>query len=75
MPNSDRVKAEVAFIEKLFFASLAIVVAVTGWLVGEYSKANALMTAGAGVMVVSGLCFCAWACRKIYKLFGDLENV
>ena len=75
MPVIDALKAEIAFWEKLFFASLAMTAAVTGWIVSEHNKSDYLITLGAGLIVAGSIFFCVWAYRKIYQLIGALKNV
>ena len=52
MSKSDRLKAEIAFHEKRFLASLAIIVPTTGWLAGKSSDSSAMLIAGAGLAVL-----------------------
>jgi len=36
MPKIDRIKAEISFHEKMFFAALAVVMALVGWAAEHY---------------------------------------
>jgi uncharacterized MAPEG superfamily protein len=40
MSKIDRIKAEISFHEKMFFAALAVILALTGWAAENYLVAS-----------------------------------
>ncbi len=56
MSKLDRLKAEISFHEKMFFAALAIILALTGWAFENYLTVSIWVL----VLVMFGL-FCAIA--------------
>ncbi|TQV84245.1 hypothetical protein FKG94_06195 [Exilibacterium tricleocarpae] len=74
MSKSDRLKAEIAFHEKMFFAALAVFVALIAWAVENYQAVNGwiLATAAAGSTLAIG--FGLWNYRQIQALLKELSD-
>ena len=75
MSKLDRLKAEISFHEKMFFAALAIILALTGWAFENYLTVSIWVL----VLVMFGL-FCAiafgvWNYRQVKILLLEIENV
>ncbi len=75
MSKLDRLKAEISFHEKMFFAALAVILALTGWAFENYLTVSVWVL----VLVMLGL-FCAiafgvWNYKQIKILLLELENV
>ncbi len=72
--KSDKLKAKIAFHEKMFFAALAAIFAVTGWAVNSADRVSDLMLLGAALIVIFGIGFGIWNYRQIQSLIEDLED-
>lgn len=74
MSHTERLKAEIAFHEKMFFTSIAVIVATIGWTTEKASaiSENMHLSALITIMLVTG--FSIWNYRKIRTLLKELEN-
>ncbi len=74
MPKIDRIKAEIAFHEKMFFAALAVILAVIGWAAERYLMVSFWILSLAGVGLFCSLGFAFWSYKRMKRLLEDLEN-
>ena len=74
MSKSDRSKAEIAFHEKMFFASLALTLAVIGWTIEKADVTGDLMLIGAAMCSSLTSAFGIWNYRQIRTLLEKLED-
>ena len=74
MSKSDRLKAEIAFHEKMFFAALAMLFAIVGWTIEKADTISDLMLIGATLSAVFSAGFGLWNYRQIHSLFEELED-
>ena len=74
MPKIDRIKAEIAFHEKMFFAALAVILAVIGWAAERYLVISFWMLLLTGVGFFCSLGFAFWSYKRMKQLLEDLEN-
>jgi Flp pilus assembly protein TadB len=74
MPKIDRIKAEISFHEKMFFAALAVILALIGWAVERYLVVSFWMLALAAVGLFFSLAFAFWSYKRMKRLLEDLEN-
>ena len=74
MPTIDRIKTEIAFHEKMFFASVAAMLALIGWTVSHYQGITipVLLLAIAGLVGTS--LFGGYQYKRIKKLLMELEK-
>ena len=74
MSKIDFIKAEIAFYEKLFFASMAVILALIGWVAMQLLLAPVWLI---GLSFIAVLCVVYYA-RDVYKklriLMRDLKN-
>ena len=74
MSRLDRIKAEIAFHEKMLFASIAAMLALIGWLTAKYQDQAAWLVF-LGVAALFGICvFGIDQYRRIKKLLVELEE-
>ena len=74
MSKSDRLKAEIAFHEKMFFASLALTLAIIGWTVEKADTTSNMMLIGAALCSALTSGFGIWNYRQIRSLLEELED-
>jgi hypothetical protein len=74
VPKIDRIKAEIAFREKMFFAALAVILAVIGWAAERYLTVSFWMLSLAGAGLFCSLGFAFWSYKQMKRLLEDLEN-
>ena len=72
MPEIDRIKADIAFHEKLFFAALAIVFALTGWITTHYPDSDVWLLLLALVGLICSVGFGVLQYRAIKQLIKEL---
>ncbi len=74
MSKLDRLKAEIGFHEKMFFAALAGLLTLIGWLVSNYQTAPTLVVfVGVCGLISAGL-FGISQYRHIKRLIKELEK-
>jgi|GEM_PF-631420 len=74
MPKIDRIKAKIAFHEKMFFAALAVILAVIGWAAERYLIVSFWVLSLAGAGLFCSLAFAFWSYKRMKRLLEDLEN-
>lgn len=72
MPKIDQLKADIAFHEKLFFAALASIFALTGWMTANYINTNPWLLLLAFVVTIFAGLFSVLQYRKIKQLIQEL---
>ncbi|MFT7389129.1 MAG: hypothetical protein ACI8VC_002394 [Candidatus Endobugula sp.] len=72
MPVLDKLKADIAFHEKLFFAALASIFALTGWMASHYTEGNNWLLLLAFVVTIFAGLFSVLQYRKIKQLIEEL---
>ena len=74
MSKSDKLKAEIAFHEKMFFAALAVIVALVAWAVENYQTISWWILATAVVGLFLSVGFGLWNYRQIRTLLEELDD-
>ncbi len=74
MPKLDRLKEELAIQKQLFFAAIAVVLGLSGWLVNNTDKVWYILFGGMLVVCSSGL-FGLSRFRRMNQLLEEIENV
>lgn len=74
MSKVDRLKTEIAFHEKMFFASLAGMLALIGWLAANYKTSDTWLVAFAVLGLMGSCGFGIDQYRRIKRLLIDLED-
>ncbi len=74
MSRSERIKADIGFHEKMFFAALAGVMALTGWLVSNYEQAPTWMVFLGVCGMIGASVFGIFQYRRIKRLIVELEK-
>lgn len=72
MPKIDQLKADIAFHEKLFFAALASIFTLTGWMAANYASSSPWLLFAAFVVTISAAFFGVLQYRKIKQLIKEL---
>lgn len=74
MARIDRLKAEIGFNEKQFFAAIAIVATLVAWCVSEYLTAHLWLVSGAIVLIILISLVAFFKHRRVSILLEALEN-
>ena len=74
MPKIERIKAEISFHEKMFFAALAVILALVGWSAEHYLTISFWMLLLCALGFFCSLAFALWSYKRIKRLLEDLEN-
>ena len=74
MSKLDRIKAEISFHEKMFFAALAVLLSIIGWSVSHYEKISSYILMAALIGLFLSLGYGLWNYKKIKKLLMELED-
>jgi len=74
MSKSERLKAEIGFHEKLFFSSMALIMALIGWGASNYQTVSEWILLGAALGLLFSIGFGVWNYRQIQKLLEALED-
>ena len=75
MSELEEKKAEIAFLEKLFFVGLAAMFAVVGWLATSYQTAEVWLLAVAGFSVLASAVVVLRVYRKIKVCIRELRDL
>ena len=70
----ERIKAEVSFHEKMFFAVLAVIMALAGWATEYYLTVSFWLLLLCASGFFCSLAFALWSYKQIKRLLEDLEN-
>ncbi|MEQ1544417.1 hypothetical protein [Methyloglobulus sp.] len=74
MPRIERIKAEISFHEKMFFAALAVILALVGWAAEHYLTVSFWILLLCALGFFCSLVFALWSYKQIKRLLEDLEN-
>jgi len=74
MSTSDRLKAEIAFHEKMFFTSIAVIFAILGWTIEKARVINSILLIGVFLVTLFAIGFSVWNYKQISALLEELEN-
>ena len=74
MPKLDRIKAEIAFHEKMFFGALAAMLTLIGWIVTHYLSTGWLVLALATLALIAACIFGVDQYRRVKRLLAELEK-
>ena len=75
MSESESIKANIAFHEKMFFAAIAILVTLVGWMASNYMLASGLIMASALVASIFSGAYVVYQYRLIKRLIMELKDV
>lgn len=74
MSKVDRIKAEISFHEKMFFAALAVILALVGWAAEHYLIISFWILLLCAIGFFCSLAFALWSYKQIKRLLENLEN-
>ena len=74
MPKLDGLKANVSFHEKMFFAAIAVILALLGWAVNQPLTIELWKFIVAALSLFAAIVFATWHYKKIKHLIKDIEN-
>jgi|CXWL01.1.fsa_nt_gi hypothetical protein len=74
MSKIERIKAEISFHEKMFFAALAVIMALVGWAAENYLTISFWILLLCALGFFCSLAFALWSYKQIKRLLEDLEN-
>lgn len=75
MSESESIKAEISFHEKMFFAAIAILVTLVGWMASNYLTANGLVLVFVLFGIVGASAYVIYQYRLIKRLIQELKHV
>ena len=75
MSESESIKADIAFHEKMFFAAIAILVTLIGWMASNYLSVDSLVLISALFGIVISSVHVIYQYRLIKQLIKELKNV
>lgn len=74
MPKADRLKAEISFHEKMFFAALAVVFGLAGWSASNFETTSLFILGLAIAGILFSSIFGIYQYREIKKLIEELDD-
>jgi F0F1-type ATP synthase assembly protein I len=75
MSETESIKANIAFHEKIFFAAIATLMTLIGWIVSNYTVTNSILLVVALAIGFFSGGFVIYQYRLIKRLIKELENV
>ena len=75
MSESESIKANIAFHEKMFFAAIAVLVTLAGWMASNYTIVSGLLLVSAFVVSVFSGVYVIYQYRLIKRLIKELKDV
>ncbi len=75
MSESESIKANIAFHEKMFFAAIATLITLLGWMASNYTTTNKLLLVSALVISFFAGAYVVLQYRLIKRLILELKNV
>lgn len=75
MSEAESIKASIAFHEKMFFAAIATLMTLIGWMASNYTTASGLLLTI--TLIVSGFAgiYVVYQYRLIKRLIQELKDV
>jgi thiol:disulfide interchange protein len=74
MSKLDKIKAEIAFHEKMFFAALAVVIGLIGWSASNFLNTSAFILLLALFGMLASSIFGVFQYRFIKRLIEELDD-
>ena len=75
MSESESIKANIAFHEKMFFAAIAVLVTLVGWTASNYTViSGVLLVSSLVVSIFSGI-YVIFQYKLIKRLIKELKDV
>ena len=74
MSKADQLKAEIAFHEKMFFASLAVVIGLLGWSASNFETTRLFILGLASIGMLFSIAFGIYQYREVKKLIRELGD-
>ncbi len=74
MSKLDKIKAEIAFHEKMFFAALAVVIGLIGWSASNFLNTTVFVLLLALLGMLASSIFGVFQYRLIKRLIEELED-
>ncbi len=74
MSKAERLKVEIAFHEKMFFAALAVVIGLAGWSASNFETTTFFILGLAIAGMIFSSSFGIYQYREIKKLIRELED-
>ena len=74
MSKLDRVKAEISFHEKMFFAALAVIIGLIGWSASNFSSTSYFVLLLALFGMAGSSAFGIYQYRVIKQVIEELED-
>ena len=75
MSEAESIKANIAFHEKMFFAAIAILVTLIGWMASNYTAVSSLLLTSALVVSQFSGAYVIYQYRLIKRLIKELKDV
>ena len=75
MSESESIKADIAFHEKMFFAAIALIITLIGWLASSYGSSNDTLAVLALIACFLSACFTVYQYRLVKRLIKELKYV
>jgi len=74
MSKLDKIKAEISFHEKMFFAALAVIVGLTGWTASNFLNTSVFILLLAFLGTIASVIYGIFQYRFIKRLIKELED-
>jgi FtsH-binding integral membrane protein len=74
MSESESIKANIAFHEKMFFAAIAVLVTVVGWVASNYTVIGVFHLASALFSIIFSGAYVIYQYRRIKQLIEELKD-
>lgn len=75
MSESESIKADIAFHEKMFFAAIAALMALIGWMTSNYMIVSSLLLLTVLVVSFFSGVYVVYQYRLIKRLIQELKDV
>ena len=75
MSEAESIKANIAFHEKMFFAAIAILVTLIGWMASNYTMVNSFLLSSAFIVSLFSGTYVIYQYRLIKRLIKELKDV
>ncbi len=75
MSESESIKADIAFHEKMFFTAIAALMTLIGWMASNYTTANSLLLSAVLIVSFFAGTYVVYQYRLIKRLIKELKNV
>ncbi len=74
MSESESIKADIAFHEKMFFTAIAVLVALIGWMASNYTVVGAVHLVFSLLAIIFSSAYVVFQYRLIKQLIKELKD-